>query len=158
MTERHHATCPRIILYKPPRIALGLLAGATLVQLLAPADGFRVSALPLAALSLGTLGFLIMLRAWWLFRRRKNPICPTAGTTVLITDDVYRLSRNPMYLGIVLMLAGVALYTGGPAFYAAAATFWAIINFTFCPYEETKLDSLFGEQFARYRARVRRWL
>ena len=97
--------------YRPPRIAMSLLLGAVVLQLIVSSD---VPLLP-ASLAGGTLsallGFGIMLRAWWLFRLRNTAICPTATTTTLITDDVFRLTRNPMYLGIALMLLGVAMLT-----------------------------------------------
>jgi len=50
-------------------------------------------------------GFGIMMRAWWLFRQHQTAICPTAETTLLITDDIHAFTRNPMYLGMVLMLS-----------------------------------------------------
>ena len=99
-----------------------------------------------------------MLRAWWLFRREATAICPTATTTALVTDDVFRLTRNPMYLGIVLMLLGVAFASGGVAFYVAALAFFLIIDSVFCPFEEQKLRRAFGEEYASYATRVRRWL
>ncbi len=89
---------------------------------------------------------------------RGTAICPTAHTSLLITDDVFRLTRNPMYLGIVLMLLGAALGSGGLFTYLAALTFFLIIDAVFCPYEEHKLSQSFGEDFADYRHRVRRWL
>ena len=152
--------CPRMLTYRPPRIALTLLVAAGALQLATPTS-WTWPQLP-SSLAGGSVlaasGFLIMLRAWWLFRIHSTAICPTAVTTTLIADDIYRLTRNPMYLGIVLMLLGTALISGGLFFYLAALTFFLIINFVFCPYEEAKLIGLFGEEFARYRRCVRRWL
>jgi protein-S-isoprenylcysteine O-methyltransferase Ste14 len=112
---------------------------------------------PLAAILTGSIGFAIMLRAWWLFRKALTPICPTDRATTLITGDIYSITRNPMYLGIVLMLTSIALFTGSVAFYAAAATFFLIINAVFCPYEERRLRDSFRE-FETYVATVPRWL
>ncbi len=53
---------------------------------------------------------------------------------------------------------GLALGSGGVFFYLAALGFFLIIDFAFCPYEEDKLQGLFGGQFTRYRSSVRRWL
>ena len=89
---------------------------------------------------------------------RATAICPTAETTALITDDVYRLTRNPMYLGIVLMLLGIALATGSLPCYLASLAFFLIIDVVFCPYEERKLEQAFGSDYARYVGAVRRWL
>ncbi len=157
MVDRRPA-CPRIVTLKPPRIALSLLATASLLQLIAPSVWPSLpDSMPAGGL-LAVLGFGIMIRAWWLFRTRGTAICPTGETRVLITDDVYRLTRNPMYLGIVLILVGVAVAVGSLPYYAAALTFFLIIDFAFCPFEEQKLRDGFGAVFDRYCARARRWL
>jgi protein-S-isoprenylcysteine O-methyltransferase Ste14 len=63
-----------------------------------------------------------------------------------------------MYLGMMTMLFGLALTLGTLPFYAVAVSFFLIIETTFCPYEEAKLTTAFGESFSRYATRVRRWL
>lgn len=150
--------CPRMLGYKPPRIAMTLLLTAVALQLALPSVWPRLPTLPAAGLATGALGFGIMLRAWWLFRRRRTAICPTATTTTLIKNDIYRLTRNPMYLGILLMLLGVALAAGCVPCYLASLSFFLIIDFVFCPYEERKLEQAFGSDYTRYRSAVRRWL
>lgn len=150
--------CPRMLSRKPPRIAMSLLLTATVLQLALPAIWPSVPALPASGVIMAVLGFGIMLRAWWLFRRRATAICPTATTTSLITDDVYRLTRNPMYLGIALMLLGVAVATGSVPCYLASLAFFLIIDYVFCAFEEQKLARAFGAEFVRYKNVVRRWL
>ena len=152
--------CPQMLTYRPPRIALALLATAGALQLTLSA-AWTLPQLPSSlggAGLLAALGFLIMLRAWWLFRVQKTAVCPTAHTSVLITDDIYSLTRNPMYLGILLMLLGTAIGSGGLFFYIATLLFFLIIDRVFCPYEEAKLAYAFSDEFRRYRNRVRRWL
>lgn len=155
---RHDQACPRMLNYRPPRIAMSLLLVASAFELGLPALSSILPATPLGGGLLALLGCSLMLRAWWLFRTRETAICPTATTTTLITDDVYRLTRNPMYLGIVLLLLGPAVAVGGIAYYAAALAFWLIVDFTFCPFEEAKLARDFPFAFEKYRNRVRRWL
>jgi len=157
MTYRHD-TCPRMLNYRPPRIALALSATAATLQMAAPLVWPRLPALPAGGAALAALGFLIMLRGWWLFREHNTAICPTARATTLVTGDIYRLTRNPMYLGILLMILGAALGSGSPYFYLAATTFFLIMDAAFCPYEEARLQGLFSEEFAQYRRSVRRWL
>jgi protein-S-isoprenylcysteine O-methyltransferase Ste14 len=157
MHSRNNA-CPRMLQYKPPRIAFMLLAAAAALQLAGPAAWYSLPASIGAGCAIVLLGFGIMTRAWWLFRISGTAICPTAATTTLLTDDIYRLTRNPMYLGIVMMLLGTAVATGGLFFYIAALLFFLIIDFAFCPYEEAKLEQGFGSSFLAYRQRVRRWL
>lgn len=155
MTEPMDA-CPRMLSYRPPRIAMALVLIAASFQLVSPPPALPGSVVGGGAIA--AAGLLVMLRAWWLFRSRNTAICPTAETTALITHDIYRLTRNPMYLGIVLLLLGVAFGTGGLPYYLAGLAFFLIMNFVFCPYEEAKLERSFGREFTDYLAEVRRWL
>lgn len=107
---------------------------------------------------MAALGFAIMLRACWLFREQGAAVCPTAATSVLITSDIYRLTRKPTYLGIMMILTGIAISTGGPGYYVASVSFFLIMDFVFCPFEEQKLTRRFAEALMRYSGDVRRWL
>ncbi len=81
-----------------------------------------------------------------------------AKSTCVVMHGVYRFTRNPMYLGMALMLAGAAAW--------AASLLGALITIGFCVYltelqikpEERFLLQQFGEEFRLYMARVRRWL
>lgn len=141
--------------HRPPRIAMTLVAMAALLQFLMPLS--TLPSVPLTAAFVGGLGFAIMLRAWWLFRIDDAAICPTARTTTLITRDVYALTRNPMYLGMVMMLGAIALLAGALPFYVAAILYFLLLNIVFCPYEEQKLRAIFGE-YDNYASRVPRWI
>jgi protein-S-isoprenylcysteine O-methyltransferase Ste14 len=132
-----------------------LVAAAAILHLLLPI--MVAPRLESAATVLGMSGFAIMLRAWWLFRESTTPICPTANATTLITRDIYAFTRNPMYLGMLLMLIAVALFVGSAGFYAAAAIYFVILNFVFCPFEEQRLRAAFAD-YATYESRVRRWI
>ena len=150
--------CTRMLSYKPPRIAMTLLVFASLLHFAAPSVWPTLPSSMAGGAALTALGCGIMLRAWWLFRLRNTPVCPTSRATELITHDIYRLTRNPMYLGIVLMLVGIAVATGGALLYAAALVYFLIIDFVFCPYEERRLAQTFPGTFTAYRQDVRRWL
>jgi protein-S-isoprenylcysteine O-methyltransferase Ste14 len=146
----------RILEFRPPRIAMGMILIAAAVHWLMPVS---VSPPSLAAGAVTVVsGFLIMLRAWWLFRIQEVAICPTEETTSLITHDIYSVTRNPMYLGMILMLLGIALAVGTLPFYCTAFAYFVIIDFVFCPYEEQKLRNTFGEAFFAYQRQVRRWV
>jgi protein-S-isoprenylcysteine O-methyltransferase Ste14 len=54
--------------------------------------------------------------------------------------------------------SGLALYFGTLPFYVAALTYFVVIDRVFCQYEEKKLEAAFGDEYRRYRTRVRRWL
>jgi protein-S-isoprenylcysteine O-methyltransferase Ste14 len=147
-----------IITLRPPRIAMVFTLIAALFQwILNLGESTRFS-FPRAGIILGFIGFFIMMWAWLLFRRQKLAICPTAHTASIIKNGPYRFSRNPMYLGMVLMLFGLALYFGTVPFFLSAIGYFAIINYVFSPYEENKLSEAFGKEYEAYAKRVRRWL
>ena len=146
----------QLLEYRPPRIAMLLTLMAIATHWLIPLA--VLPAFPVAAALAGALGFAVMMRAWWLFKKHETAICPTAETSVLITGDIYALTRNPMYLGMILMLLGCALLAGTMPFYAVCFAYFAVINYAFCPYEEQKLQAAFGEEFQDYRRRTRRWV
>jgi protein-S-isoprenylcysteine O-methyltransferase Ste14 len=150
--------CTRMLAYKPPRIAISLLALASLSQLVFPANWAALPSLLTAGAATAALGFGIMLRAWWLFKRYDTAICPTATTTTFIVEDVYRLTRNPMYLGMILILTGIALLTGLWPYYVVAILYAVILDHVFCRYEESELLMQYGSEYAHYAARVRRWI
>jgi protein-S-isoprenylcysteine O-methyltransferase Ste14 len=141
--------------YRPPRIAMSLVLVAIAAHAVTSLP--LHPALPFAASILGAVGFAIMIRAWWLFRLVGTAICPTATSTSLLTHDVYSISRNPMYLGMILMLFGLALAVGSVPFYVVALVYGVIIDKVFCPYEERKALAEFGDDYAAYTQDVRRW-
>lgn len=148
----------RILMMKPPRIALLCLLLAVGIHAGSPPG----TVLHFPFVFLGTVlvpgGFGIMMWAWLLFRKRGTAVCPTDPASVLIQDGPYRYSRNPMYLGILMMLAGAAFFLGSlPAFLAPAA-FYVTVEEVFIPHEERSLDAMFGAAYSEYRARVGRWI
>ena len=148
----------RILSHKPPRIAMLFLVLAAGLHWLRPLRGKIVMPSVYVAVSLGLGGFWIMMLAWWQFRQNDVAICPTAPTERLLTNGVYRVTRNPMYLGIVLMLIAVAIQVGSLPFVAAAIGYFAVIHLVFCPYEERKLAATFGKEYRDYQVRVGRWI
>ena len=111
----------RILDMRPPRIATSLVLAAAFLHYLGPPQKFELPSSPVTAGIIAVCGFAIMLRAWWLFKLRDTAICPTATTTVLITDDVFALSRNPMYFGMLMMLLALAFLFGSLPFYFAVS-------------------------------------
>ncbi len=148
----------RVIEYRPPRIAMALLTIATILHVLLPAQSsYHFSSIYLSG-ALVSAGFTVMILAWWQFKERKVAICPSATTNYLITDGIYQLTRNPMYLGMATMLGGVAVFFGTLPFYAVTIVYFVILDRLFCMYEEEKLTVAFGRDYTSYRSKVRRWL
>jgi len=148
----------RLIEYRPPRIAMALLAIATALHVSFPEQSSsHFSSIYLSAV-LVSAGFTVMILAWWQFKERKVAICPTASTSYLITDGIYRLTRNPMYLGMATMLGGAAAFIGTLPFYGVTVVYFILMDRCFCPYEEEKLVATFGRDYDSYRSSVRRWI
>lgn len=95
--------------------------------------------------------------AFWRAHTTINPMHPERSTH-LVTSGVYRLSRNPMYLGLVITLAGWAIHLPWPLAFAGPLAFALYIHhFQILP-EERILASVFGNEYEHYRSHVRRWL
>jgi protein-S-isoprenylcysteine O-methyltransferase Ste14 len=78
-------------------------------------------------------------------------------TQSLITDGLHSLSRNPIYLGVMIYLVGTAVMLPSPlTLFAATATFWLVQQLIRS--EEAFMEATFGEDFRRYKQRVRRWI
>jgi protein-S-isoprenylcysteine O-methyltransferase Ste14 len=77
---------------------------------------------------------------------------------VLVTSGWYRITRNPMYLGMVVVLCGVALMAGSVGAWLPLPAFIAVIHYRFIRGEERFLEEIFGQPYRDYRARVRRWI
>lgn len=90
-------------------------------------------------------------------RTTVNPHKPGNAST-LVTSGIYRWTRNPMYLGMLLVLSGWALQWGGVLPILVTTLFVPYMNrFQIIP-EERSMRELFGEEFDRYAVRVRRWI
>ena len=123
--------------------------------------GFSVIVFPFAkevALLLLGLGFLLRLWATFHFYVHKMRVISLTPQATLITSGPYRFSRNPLYLGgNVFIFFGAALLLGSPTAVVATATHIPLMDL-FIRREERQLERVFGEEWQRYRKRVRRWL
>ena len=113
-----------------------------------------------AALALVAIGAAFDVAGLWAFHRARttvNPMKPQA-TAHLVTGGVYRLTRNPMYLGLVLFLSAAMVYLWSPWAVLGPVAFVAYINrFQIAP-EERVMRERFGADHTDWCARVRRWL
>lgn len=142
----------------PPLIALaGLGVGLAVDGRLTDPD---LNALPLimAGLATAAAGLLLGISALGLFHRKGTKPEPWKPSSALVSDGVYRFTRNPMYLGMMLIYAGIALIAGGPWTAAALAPVFLIFNVYVIAREEAYLERRFGDVYIAYRRQVRRWL
>ncbi|MCU0869306.1 MAG: isoprenylcysteine carboxylmethyltransferase family protein [Burkholderiales bacterium] len=144
----------------PPVVAA---AAAAAIWVVAPVG----LALPLGAevraglaLAIAAVGLAFDLSAIVAFVRARttiNPMTPDR-TTALVTGGVYRITRNPMYVGLALLLTAWAVYRGawiglvGPVVFVAYITRFQIVP------EERAMARRFGDEWHTWSRRVRRWL
>ena len=113
-----------------------------------------------AALALAALGGAVALAGTLEFRRAHttvNPLAPRRAST-LVTRGIYRVTRNPMYLGMLGVLAGWSVWLGNIAAWLGLPLSMALLTVLQIRPEERILAERFGAEFERYAARVRRWL
>jgi protein-S-isoprenylcysteine O-methyltransferase Ste14 len=110
--------------------------------------------------TLVALGVLVAVAGLIAFRRARTTVNPMKPETAsaLVTGGIYRLTRNPMYLGFLLVLLAVVVFFSNPLGFAGVVFYVAWITvFQIVP-EERALAARFGTQFEEYCRRVRRWL
>lgn len=104
------------------------------------------------------IGFIIMIWSAALFGKAGTPIKPFEDSTHLVIEGMYQVTRNPMYLGMVVILFGIALLFGTLAPFIPIPIFVWLLQTTFISNEEIALEKTFGGEYREYKARVRRWL
>ena len=146
----------------PPLVLAGLLAVAMwLVARYLPQPAFDLPLRQAAATAIGSIALVILALAVRPFRHARTTVDPRRPerASALVTDGVYSLSRNPMYVGMVLALIAWGLYLGSiVALLLAPAAFVIYMDRRQIPAEENALAAAFGEQYAQYTRRVRRWI
>jgi protein-S-isoprenylcysteine O-methyltransferase Ste14 len=103
-----------------------------------------------------TVGIVLNLLADRSFKRHKTTVKPREKPSALMTDGVFRLSRHPMYLGMVLILAGIAILLGSVTPWFILLALVVLFEACFVRMEECMLEETFGEAYRAYKKQVRR--
>ena len=114
----------------------------------------------IVALVIVAVGSAVSFLGMFEFARARTTINPLApgNTTTIVSTGVYRLSRNPMYLGLALVILGLAIWQSALVGYPLVIGFCAYLTrFQIIP-EERILLARFGTEFSQYMGAVRRWL
>ena len=147
---------------KIPPVALVLIT-AGLMWLGAwsvPKLGFEVPGRNYIAGGMALVGALVSILGVVSFKRAKttvNPMKPES-TSSLVVAGIYRVTRNPMYLGFLLILLGWAAYLSNVLASLPVVGFVVYMTLFQIRPEERALEALFGPEFADYKGRVRRWI
>ena len=90
--------------------------------------------------------------------KMKTTFIPDGKPEKLVKDGPFRFSRNPIYLGMLLILVGVSISLQSFSSLMISIVFGLIINFTWIKHEEKKLEDIFDSEWEEYSKRTRRWL
>lgn len=131
----------------------------TLLVLFGKSNNFRagaISVIGLVAVALGTAGLL------WCFvefiRRGRGTPAPYEPPRELVIGGLYRYTRNPMYVGVLLIVVGEALWWASWVIIGYAGLLWVAFHAWVILYEEPSLRRRFGRQYERYCSAVPRWI
>jgi len=144
----------------PPVVAILFGLFMWLVSLLGGATGISFGYPVGVAIVVASVGVVIGFASMASFVREKTTMNPTkpSATSSLVTNGVFRFTRNPMYLSLVLYLVAWAVYLSNWLALLLVPVFVLYINQFQIKPEERALSALFGPEYASYKARVRRWL
>jgi protein-S-isoprenylcysteine O-methyltransferase Ste14 len=147
---------PRRIL--PPIYFAVALGAMVALHFLIPVMMFGSSAFTALGVGLILAGVAIAVWARGLFRRAGTTVKPFQESSALVTAGPYRLTRNPMYVGMVSVLLGAGLWLGSLLPLLVVPIFATWIERRFIRHEEAGLERKFGSAYREYTGRVRRWI
>ena len=106
------------------------------------------------------IGLAYALPSFRLFSHHKTTISPFTPSeiAVLLTEGMYRYSRNPMYLGLLLLIISSTIWFGSWLGMLIILIFIFLVNFLQIISEEDALLNIFGEEYNEYKKKVRRWI
>jgi len=145
------------VIYPPMWLAIGII-----VQFLCneyfPGPRFTSVLWQITGGVLLVIGLALLVIAGGSFRKADTDMIPFREVSTLVTDGVYRFTRNPMYLGMALVLLACGITVGSTTALVVPPVFMLIIQYRYILPEEAMLRELFPEEFPAYCQSVRRWL
>jgi protein-S-isoprenylcysteine O-methyltransferase Ste14 len=154
-------TTQAIMRIPPPLLFVATFLVGVGIERLAPLSLYPAALLPVqrivAALAIGA-GVLLAFGCASIFMLVRTTIIPSGAASTLVVRGPYRLTRNPMYVSLVLVYLGVALmlHVSWPLLLLPFPL--VLIHRVVIPFEEARLRELFGSEFERYCNRVHRWV
>ena len=142
----------------PPTYLFGAIILTTALHFLIP--GYQLLVFPwrfLGFLPIST-GVVLNLMADQTLKKHLTTVKPFEGSNTLITNGVYSLTRNPMYLGMTLIVLGIVLLLGSASPFVVAIAMPILFERVFILHEEKILEDTFGDRFREYRRQVRKWI
>jgi len=147
----------------PPIVLLLCMAGIMVSDIYLP-ENHSLKQVWISGIA-SNFGYLIMvlgvfLPAWGarVFKEVETNIMPYNPPDKMVTKGPFGFTRNPMYLGMLLVLVGLAWAYGTYAALLFPPVYFAVANWWHIPFEEKKMAEAFGDAFTDYKSKVRRWI
>jgi len=144
-------------LYPPFLVLIGIL-GQILVGQFVPIEPVLGPIWQTIGIVLVVLGLVMILATSRSFRQAETTIIPDGAPSILLQTGLYALSRNPIYVGMAVILSGTALLTAHVWAFIFVALFVVAVDRMWIVKEEVNLEAEFGQQYRDYKQSVRRWL
>ena len=142
----------------PPLIYGGALAVGLLAKALFPAGFLPRPVARLLGLPLVGGGLILFLSSLRAMRGAGTDVRPDKPTSSLVVEGPYRFTRNPIYLGFTLFYGGITALANSLPSALLLPLVLAVMRRGVIEREERYLERIFGEEYVRYKARVRRWI
>jgi len=137
-------------------LVLGFVLDRLLPLPLTPPAGTSVGWIAGGGLLL--IGIAIMATGIRNFSRADTPVPSNQPVRALVTTGIHGWSRNPIYVGMLLLYAGIGVAARSPWVLLLALPLFVILRYGVVAREEVYLERRFGDGYRDYKARVRRWL
>lgn len=159
MTARAPLSNPGVH-FPPPFIFFGGFLAGWLIDRWVRTLPFSTRSVPLEWIGFGVLIVGVLLSVWGFvtFRLARTAVIPHHAASQLVTNGPYRFTRNPMYVGLTIAYAGGAAVINSAWPLILLPVVLIVLVRSVVSREEQYLTDAFGDEFAAYRSRVRRWL
>jgi len=142
----------------PPVLTVIFIAIAYILKWTIPIPFVVSSILENIGFVLVVIGFFLGVAAFLAFRKARTTLDPHGKVSAIVSDGIYRFTRNPIYLAFLLMLIGFPLNGGNYWGILLSPVFVIFMNSLVIEKEEAYLEKKFGDVYTSYKSRVRRWL
>jgi len=148
---------PGVIAFPPALYGVTLAIGLV-ISFIFPVSFLPLPiALPLAAIAMIGAGWF-STSAFRTMTRAQTAIDPAKPATAIVSDGVFRLSRNPLYLSLTLLYIGISLLFNALWALLLLLPLLVVVQIGVIQREEVYLERKFGDEYLRYKTQVRRWL
>jgi protein-S-isoprenylcysteine O-methyltransferase Ste14 len=142
----------------PPIVAMGFIIAGLVMGYLVPVLAGMPPIVKNIGLGLTFVGFLCGVWAFLEFRKARTTLDPHGAVKALVKTGIYRFTRNPIYLGFLLMVIGFPLAYGSLWGLVVSPIFIATLSRLVIEKEEAYLEKKFKGEYSDYSSKVRRWL